>query len=322
MMKNVDCKKVSVIVPVFKVEDVLARCLDSLCRQSLQDIEIILVDDASPDRSGEICEEYAAQDARFKVIHHSENRGLSAARNTGIVHASADYLMFVDSDDYVHEDFCKIPYECAVQYQVDLVLFLHQSIGKNGLERPMKKTEGRHLGKQSCMEALELMMHEVGNYAWNKLYSKNLFSTVSFPEGYYYEDIGTTYKTFLLADGIYFLDKVLYFRWYHYGSITTLKTEKILFDQFEMYMQQYRDLTAWGYPKDKMSSLLNSIALNYCMNKKPDTNDARYVFCRKVLQSVKMIPENYTWKQKVLFVLVKYCPPLFDAVCVLWGKRW
>ncbi len=320
-MKNVDCKKVSVIVPVYKVEDVITRCLDSLCRQSLKDIEIILVDDASPDRCGEICEEYAAKDARFTVIHHSENRGLSVARNTGIAHASADYLMFVDSDDYVHEDFCWIPYECAVQYQADLVLFLYQTYGKNGLAGPLKKTEGRGFGKLSRMEALELMMHEVGNYAWNKLYSKNLFSNIYYPEGYYYEDIGTTYKTFLQADSIYFMNKVLYFRCYYNGSITTLKTEKALLDQFEMFIQQYRDLTEWGYPKDKMSFLLNSIVLNYCMKIKPDTNDAKYAFCRKVLQSAKTIPKDFTWKRKVLFVLLKYCPPLFDTVCVMWGKR-
>ena len=75
---------VSVIVPVYKVEDVLARCLDSLCRQSLKEIEIILVDDASPDQSGEICEKYAEKDSRFRVIHHPENRGLSAARNAAL----------------------------------------------------------------------------------------------------------------------------------------------------------------------------------------------------------------------------------------------
>jgi len=75
---------VSVIVPVYKVEVLLARCLDSLCRQSLKEIEIILIDDASPDRSGEICEKYAEKDSRFRVIHHPQNRGLSVARNTGI----------------------------------------------------------------------------------------------------------------------------------------------------------------------------------------------------------------------------------------------
>ena len=320
-MKNVECKKVSVIVPVYKVEDVLTRCLDSLCRQSLQDIEIILVDDASPDRCGAICEEYVAKDERFTVIHHSENRGLSVARNTGIVHASAEYLMFVDSDDWLHEDFCRIPYDYAVQYQVDLVLFLYQFYGKNGSERPMKNTESRGFGKLSRMEALELMMHEVGNYAWNKLYRKSLFSNISYPEGYYYEDIGTTYKFFLLADGIYFLNKVLYFRCFYNGSITTLKTEKLLLDQFEMFIQQYRDLSAWGYPKDKMLPLLNNIVLNYCMKKSHDTNDDKYVFCRKVLHSTKTIPKDLTWRRKVLFVLLKYCPPLFDTVCVMCGKR-
>ena len=73
---------VSVIVPVYKVEKYLLRCLDSLCRQSLKDIEILLIDDASPDQCGEICEQYAAKDARFKVIHHAENKGLGATRNT------------------------------------------------------------------------------------------------------------------------------------------------------------------------------------------------------------------------------------------------
>ena len=114
---------VSIIVPVYKVEDVLARCLDSLCRQSLRDIEIILVNDASPDRCGEICEQYAAQDERIRVFRHPENRGLSAARNTGIALSSANYLMFADSDDWVHEDFCKLPYECAVKHQADMVIF-------------------------------------------------------------------------------------------------------------------------------------------------------------------------------------------------------
>jgi len=124
---------VSVIVPIYKSEDYLVRCLDSLSRQSLRDIEIILVDDASPDLCGAICEEYAAKDARFKVIHHTKNKGLSAARNTGIANITCDYLMFVDDDDWVHEDFCKMAYECAIQYQADLVIFRFQRIHKNGL---------------------------------------------------------------------------------------------------------------------------------------------------------------------------------------------
>lgn len=312
---------VSVIVPVYKVEDVLARCLDSLRRQSLQDIEIILVDDASPDRCGVICEQYAAKDDRFKVIHNSKNRGLSVARNTGIAHAAADYLMFVDSDDWVHEDFCKLPYECAVLQQADLVIFCYQSFDKNGSPRPVKKAKGQDIGVLTCLEAIELMIHVIGNAAWNKLYSRKLFQFVSYPEGYYYEDVGTTYKTVFLSDKIYYLGKPLYYHCYYNGSITTLKTEKAFSDFFEMHMQQYQDLSVWGYPEDKLEFLLHNIALAYCIRKKPDADNANYAFCRKVLQSAKQIPKGFTWKGKVLFVLLKYYPELFELVCELWEKR-
>lgn len=312
---------VSVIVPVYKVEDVLSRCLDSLRRQSLREIEIVLVDDASTDRCGVICEQYSAKDKRFKVIHHPGNRGLSAARNTGIAHASADYLMFVDSDDWVHEDFCKLPYECAVKYQADLVCFCHQTFAKNGSPKLKRKAENRGFGKLTRLEAIELMMYKIWFAAWNKLYSRKLFHTVSYPEGYFYEDIGTTYKTVLLADTIYYLDDVLYYNCYHEGSITTLKTEKTLRDYFEMNMQLYRDLVVWGYPVEKLDHLLNNLALIYCMRKKPDSDDANYAFCRKTLESVKQIPESFTWKRKVLFVLLKYCPPMFELLCEMWGKR-
>ena len=310
---------VSVIVPVYKVEDVLARSLDSLCRQSLKEIEIILVDDASPDRCGEICEEYANRDSRFHVIHHPENRGLSAARNTGIAHATADYLMFVDSDDWVHEDFCKLPYECAIQNQADLVIFGYH-VDKPGLR---KTVTGKKTGRITQWEAINLLLFEViGNAAWNKLYMKKMFDTVSYPEGYLYEDVGTTYKTILLTDSIYCLDEELYCYCYHHGSITRLRTEKAFGDWYAMSMQRYHDLAAWGYPIDNLDRLLQNIALTYCIRKKADWQDADFIFCFKTLQAVHHIPEHFTWKRKILFVLLKYCPTVFDLVCNVWGKRW
>lgn len=312
---------VSIIVPVYKVEDVLTRCLDSLRKQSLQEIEIILVDDASPDRCGEICARYAAEDSRFRIIQHAKNRGLSAARNTGIAHASADYLMFVDSDDWVHEDFCKLPYECAVKQRADLVLFCYQSIDKNGSLGLKGKADKWESGKLTRLEAIELMLSKIGVTAWNKLYARKLFQTVSYPEGFFYEDKGATYKTALLADTIYYLDSVLYYHCYHEGSITTLKTEKLLQDYFEMSMQQYHDLVAWGCPEDKQKLLLHNIALAYCIRKKSDVDDTNYVFCRKILQSAERVPKGFTWKRKVLFVLLKYCPPLFELVCIIFGKK-
>lgn len=313
---------ISIIVPIYKVEDVLVRCLDSLCRQSLRDIEVILIDDASTDMCCEICEEYAVIDKRFRVIHHEVNRGLSAARNTGIKEATADYLMFVDSDDYVHKDFCRLPYECAVQKQADLVLFSYQSVKKDGSVRAVNREKGQVLSKLSRLEAIELMSHEVGYFAWNKLYSRKLFNNVSYPEGYLYEDAGTTHKTFLLADRIYYLNKALYYHYYREGSITRLRTEKALHDYFMMFMQQYRDLASWGYQTNKLELLLNNIVLTYCIRKKTDSDDAIYVFCRNTLRATKTVPKGFTWRRKIMFILLKYCPSLFDSVCILWGQRW
>lgn len=309
---------ISVIVPVYKVEDVLVRCLDSLMRQSLSDIEIILVDDASPDRCGEICEEYARRDSRFKVFHHTENMGLSVARNTGIAQASAEYLMFADSDDYVHEDFCRLPYECAIQYQVDIVMFCAPRIDRIGkIKSLLNKKRNHSTGYKTKCEALEIC----GAGAWNKLYRKSLFDTIKFPEGYYYEDIGVIFKIILLADRFFYLDKELYYYCYRKGSIITLRTEKALKDFSEMSMQRYRGLAAYGYPADKLRNLLNEAALKYCIYKKADWEDPDYVFYLNTLLSENKVPQSLTRHQKVLFLLLKYCPPLFDAVCVLWGKR-
>ena len=320
---------VSVIVPVYKVEDVLLRCLEGLCRQSLTDIEIILVDDASPDRCGEICEQYAAKDSRFKVAHHKENRGLSAARNTGIGIASADYLMFVDSDDFVHPDFCKDAYACALRQQADLVIFRYENVEKTECFQ-MEVTESEVTsasGYKTQTEALDLLLDGrtgVGQTAWNKLYRKELFRTISYPDGYLYEDVGTTYKAVLLSSGIYYLDKVLYYKCAHAGSITTLRMKKALQDWFAMFMQQYRDLAAWGYPKEKLELLLFNIAMGYCIKKKRDMSDSNYAYCEKALNTTVKIPEGFTvtWKRKALLVLFKYCPPLFELICALWGRKW
>lgn len=314
---------VSVIVPVYKVEAYLPRCLDSLYRQSLKNIEVLLIDDASPDRSGKICELYAAKDVRFKVFHSTENGGLSEARNTGIAKATCDYLMFVDSDDWVHEDFCKDAYECAVNYRADLVMFRHARIGMPIFYPCNTKIECTiQSGYKTRMEAMDILLNNISHNVWNKLYRKELFFNNSFPSGYLHEDVGTTYKTVWYASHIYFLDKILYYHCYHAGSITTLKTEKSFHDWFDMHMQRYQDLASWGYPLDKLNELLLNIALSYCIKKKSDTTNAQYTFFANTLRTAKTIPDNLVWQKKILFVLFKYCPSVFELVCTLMNKKW
>lgn len=308
---------VSVIVPVYNVEDVIVRCLDSLCGQSLKNIEIILIDDASPDRSGKICEKYAERDSRFKVLHHNVNRGLAVARNTGISYATADFLMFVDSDDWVSNNFCKDAYECAMHYRADIVKFRYQKVGKNGLVLPEHSKIIMESGYRTRLEALSTDR----NIVWNKLYKKDLFDNISYPEGYYFEDIGTTYKTILLATNVFFLNKILYYYCYHDNSITVLKSEKHLRDFYEMSMSQYSNLKSWGYPAEKLDMMMSKVAITYCIQKKADFTDPYYVKLSNYLQSMTKIPDIFTWKQKVLFVLFRYSRTLFEEVCCLFKKK-
>lgn len=112
---------VSIIVPCYKVEQYLRQCVDSLINQTMKDIEIILVDDGSPDKSGEICDEYKAKDNRIKVIH-KKNGGVSAARNDGLKVATGEYVVFVDSDDYVPVDAYELLYNKAIETSADMVI--------------------------------------------------------------------------------------------------------------------------------------------------------------------------------------------------------
>lgn len=313
----------SVIVPIYKVEDYLVRCLDSLRAQSLRNIEIILINDASPDRCNEICKEYAAQDNRFRVIHHSENRGLSAARNTGIVNAIGDYLMFVDSDDYVHEDFCKLPYECAVHCQADLVMFRYQQIGADGKNVTLPYSDyTKGNGYRTKPEAINMILNKVvWDTAWNKLYRKELFQSISYPIGYLYEDTGTTHKLIWQATSIYYLDKVLYYHCYREGSIMTLKTKKVIHDRLAMHLVRLRDLREWGFPPEELELKLHELALWYCMKKMPENTDPQYVYCADVLQRCKLMPHGFNCKKNIMLFLFKFCPILFELLCKIFRMK-
>lgn len=313
---------VSVIVPVYKVEEFLSRCLDSLCRQSLEDIEIILINDASPDRCGEICEQYAAKDTRFKVIYHTENRGLSAARNTGIRQASANYLMFLDSDDWVHEDFCKAPYECAVNHHADMVMFGYQSIRKHLISGDMVTAVGTNVpaGYKTKEEAINLLFNDSGNYCWNKFYRKSLFHDVYFPDGHLYEDIGTIYKVVWNAKNIYYLPKSLYNYFSRTGSITATHSSQTGSEWLAMYHQMLKDLSAWGYPAENLAPYYIKYALSYCITFGSGVAEIKIPFLMNRLRQYKTIPKEFTWKEKILFIMLNCFPPLFDVVCNLWRK--
>jgi Glycosyltransferases involved in cell wall biogenesis len=236
---------VSAIVPVYNVEPYLRRCIDSLINQTLQDIEIILVNDGSTDGGGRICDEYASKDARIRVVHQ-ENAGLSEARNAGIDCARANYLMFVDSDDWVEPDFCRIPLTIAKDKQADLVVFLFHCFQKGREKKRLFYPIDE--GIKTQVEALDLIQSNVGMAAWNKLYHRDLFRRNRYPKGKNFEDVFLTPILVHEAKRIVYTPIVLYNYEKRIGSITTDPSTKNAWDQFNAITATAQHLTEWGYP--------------------------------------------------------------------------
>ena len=312
---------VSIIVPIYQTEKYLPRCLDSLQRQSLPNIEILLIDDGSPDKCGEICNEYAAKDERFKVFHQ-KHAGTSAARNLGIRKATSNYLMFADSDDWVHEDYCKDAYECAINNNADVVKFGFQRVKNHrlfGLQ--YKEINALSEGYKTREELIDHLV-KTGSPSYDKLYRKSLFNTVNFPEGYTYEDV-ILYKVIYNAKCIYSLNEILYYYCSRPGSTVTFRNPKVLSDRFEMCFRQLQDLASWKVlSPERIDVELRRLSLFYCICKRKDISDPHYLFSMKTLLNKETTLENFvSWKRKILFLLFKYCPPLFELICNIFTKR-
>lgn len=205
--------KISVIVPIYKVEKYLNRCVDSIINQTYQNLEIILVDDGSPDNSGLISDEYASIDHRVKVIHQS-NGGLSDARNAGIDIATGDYIGFVDSDDFIHPDMFRDLYDRIQKHDADIAQCSYRAVTEDTFIDPGADNEK----VINNLEALELIYTRYNvDYvvAWDKLYRKHLFDSIRFPKAKIHEDEFTTYKLFYLSGKIVVFDKKYY---YYYQS--------------------------------------------------------------------------------------------------------
>ena len=189
--------KISIIVPVYNVEPYIRRCIDSILSQTFKDFELILVDDGSPDRCGEICEEYAIRDSRIKVIY-KENGGQLSARNRGLDIAQGDYIGFVDSDDWIDEDMYEILYNLCKNNDAQIANIGINFINNNKIESS-KKYELIALTKYEAMKIL-LEYKTFGDYFWANLFERKLFENLRFEEGIIYEDVDLFYKLIDRAD--------------------------------------------------------------------------------------------------------------------------
>lgn len=246
--------KLSIIVPVYNVEKYLVECVESILNQKYRNFELILVDDGSTDNSGTLCDEYAKK-YDFIVVIHKINGGLSSARNAGIEIARGEALGFVDSDDWIHQDMYAILMEDFCQNDADVSCCNHYNAYENGTIN-IGHSDYPIFSVYNDNEVLTLLHTDFA--AWNKVYKKNLFQTIRFPEGKLYEDARTTYKIMAEAKKATVRNTPLYYYRHRSNSIMTTFTTKNYLDRVQV----------WDEISSFLEGKVSPEVLRNCANKK------------------------------------------------------
>ena len=236
---------ISIVVPVYNVETYIDNCVSSIMSQTYRNIEIILVDDGSTDKSGEMCENFKLKDGRIRVVH-KKNGGLSDARNKGIDIATGAYIMFVDSDDYMPTYAVEYLYELLMEYQADA------SIGKLEMTKDLNSKGNIKSGTNRLFnnkEAIGQLLYAnlFSTSAPAKLYKMRLFKEIRFPVGKLHEDLYTIYKVFDKAQKIVYGSNIVYFYYHRTGSITVSKFSVKRLDAIDALNQLKADINISEY---------------------------------------------------------------------------
>lgn len=260
---------ISVVIPIYNVEIYLKQCIESVIRQSYNELEIILIDDGSTDNCLAICNRYALEDNRIKVIH-KQNGGLSDARNIGISVSTGEYITFIDSDDYIECDMIKYLFDLLQKTNADLSVCQKLNVRENG-NIIKEKINVREYVLENNYECMKNFLSEkyINTVAWGKLYKKDLFFSIRYPYGKYHEDVYTMYKVIALCNRICVGSQQKYFYRIRSGSITSSTFSIKHLDAIEGKIQQ-KDFLQKNYPKLIKFGYSGIIyAINQCIFKMP-----------------------------------------------------
>lgn len=228
--------EISVIVPVYKVEPYIHKCIDSILGQTFSDFELILVDDGSPDSCGEICNRYAEKEERICVIH-KENGGLSDARNAGMKVASGQYVIFIDSDDYIEDDMLEYLYSRLKAANADMATCGIYEVYADRIEAQQVETDFVCTGEAAfrCI----LRGYTIRGEIWNKLIRRSCVEDLEFPKGKLYEDIYYTVDMMQRIKTVAVGTQPKYYYLHRSDSITGKAYRPQLFDIIEGYTKNY-----------------------------------------------------------------------------------
>lgn len=278
-------KLISIVLPIYNVENYIEKCMESVLNQTYKNIEIILVDDGSPDNCPIICDQYVKEDNRVKVVH-KENGGLSDARNAGIKVANGDYITFIDSDDYVDKDYVEFLYNTIEETDADIAIGGHRVIYDSGKIIEKETHENSVLEPKKVLERI-LYDDGIDLSAWGKLYKRYLFNDIKFPKGRLFEDSATTY---MLVD----------------------KANKIAINSISKYNYIIRknSISNAKFSPKKMDLITSTREMNeYVKNKYPDLKNAAnrrlmYAYLSTLSQLAKC-KEKYPKEEKEMTDYIK-----------------
>ncbi len=300
--------KLSIIVPVYKIRRYLQRCIESILQQTYTDYELILVDDGSPDGCGSVCDRFAQECDKVKVIH-KKNGGLSSARNAGIAAAKGEYITFVDGDDTIASG--TYYYNMRILMSNPDIDILEYPVTKN-YESPQSEVLSFKPEKVSGNDIFPDWIKRKGyehSFSWNKIYRAELFNFVRFPEGEVFEDTFITPTLYESAYNVYYSDCGFYYYYKNEGSITSSHSFKSQFFLYRNSVSLYEKVNDTYKMYDEAKEiLLNSLDRLTDLHRCSDGEKSEYLKARKMLKGRRIAPKelfnmNIPTKRKIKFII-------------------
>lgn len=319
---------ITVIVPVYKVENTLEKCVESIKNQTYKNLEIILVDDGSPDRSGEMCDEFAKADDRIRVIHKA-NGGQSSARNVGLDSMNGEYVCFVDSDDWIEENMYEKLYSLIIDNEADIACCgIIKEYGNGKIERfdpYYNETDGVKV--YTKFEALKESLRncKITYSLWDKLYDKKIFDSLRMTVGKIYEDMEIIPKCIEKAERIVYTPELLY----HYNQIgeSTIRCEFNIrrFAEADVAKEKAEDYKE-RYPELYIQALAQYIAISLNIIHKSKGVKECEVRRKELIKIIKSkqpngVQEFMRRNDRIKYRVFKFCPFLYEILMKIYDKR-
>lgn len=304
-------KIISVIVPIYKVEEFLKRCIESLLIQTFTNYELILVDDGSPDNCPQICDKYAEYNNKIRVIH-KENGGLSDARNAGLDIAKGEFVAFVDSDDVVDSHYLEYLYRAVIENDCDIAVCGYEVFEEFVPAKEVSYSSGNTYSGIDMLWRIYSKNHTEyveSTVSWNKLYRKRLFDKIRFPKGKIHEDEATTYKIYCNARKVCVIPCTLYYYYQNQTGIMKRKFNTSRLDYLEALYERYFFFSEKGFQNlaAYTAKLLYIFTVDYAALEENQVEDyskfrKRLIDLYRCYRTI-LLKQDFTAKDKVRILL-------------------